>query len=402
MIYAVWRGGERLRLIAGLFVAWLLLYFGRPTWDLLIDLLPLSRDIPLHRLIGAVHLFGLVLAGCGLAILLHWIGILRSRWRAVAAAVALLLLLSPALVERGLYLQRSRGWKRDAVVAVAADTGLQPLLAELRTLHGGRIYVGIPSPSRKAEWLKVGDIPLTAFCLVDGIDTLGFLWIAITYAGDVQTSFDPDSELHCRTFGVRYLVFDQARPPPAFARLLETCGRYRVYEVEGVSYFGVVDVPFAVRGTKRSVYDLGHAWLLSDLPGWQVYPALAIAGRAPADLPLVALDAKIPSDMLTNLAKFPTAPAGSVGEIDPWSCAVEATRPAAVVRRCGYHPGLRATVDGVPSPVFPVTPGFAATWVAEGQHVVQFSYVPTPHWPWLLVGAVALGLTRRVSRWIGR
>src|SRR5207248_9006686 len=40
-----WRE-ERYRLPVVLFVVWLLLYFGRPTWGVLLNLLPLSRDLP--------------------------------------------------------------------------------------------------------------------------------------------------------------------------------------------------------------------------------------------------------------------------------------------------------------------------------------------------------------------
>jgi len=71
LVAALWRGNEPIRLIAGLFVAWVLLYFGRPLWGGLIDWLPLARDIPLHRLIGAVHLFGLALAGYGPAFVMQ-------------------------------------------------------------------------------------------------------------------------------------------------------------------------------------------------------------------------------------------------------------------------------------------------------------------------------------------
>ena len=63
-------GMSAIAYLAVLFVLWLLLYFGRPTWGVLLDLLPMSRDLHLHRLIGGVHLGAVFMAGVGLAWLL--------------------------------------------------------------------------------------------------------------------------------------------------------------------------------------------------------------------------------------------------------------------------------------------------------------------------------------------
>ena len=396
---AAWRGGTPLRLLAGLCLAWLLLYFGRPTWGRYIDFLPLASDIPLHRFVGGVHLFAIPLAGCGLAFVLHCIITPRTWARVLTAAVVLGLLLAPAVSERVTYLQNSRKWKSDALAAVAADTDLRALRSELRTLKDGRVYVGIPT--RAVENLRVGGIPMTAFCLLDNVDTLGFLWIAITYAGDTQIWFIPDNLLHCHIYGVRYLVFEAKRPPPSFAQTLAELGRYRVYEVPDTSYFGIVDVPYAIRCTKRNVYNVGHAWLKSALPARQAYPALLIGGHGPADLPVAPFNTGDPDAKMPVPAQ-PGSPAGIMTRaLDSWSCAVELDRPAAVVRRAGYHPGLRATVDGTPATVFPVTPGFAAVQVPAGEHEIRFTYVPGTRWPWYVAAVLALVLVRPVARWSG-
>ena len=51
---------------------WLLLYFGRPTWGVLLNLLPMSRDLQLHRLISGFHLGSIYLIGIGLALPWSW------------------------------------------------------------------------------------------------------------------------------------------------------------------------------------------------------------------------------------------------------------------------------------------------------------------------------------------
>ena len=49
-----WRDARYLVPIA-IFLLWMMLYFGRPTWGSLVDLLPMSRDIHMNRFIGGVH-----------------------------------------------------------------------------------------------------------------------------------------------------------------------------------------------------------------------------------------------------------------------------------------------------------------------------------------------------------
>src|SRR5204863_61166 len=48
-----------------LFVVWLVLYFGRPTLGGLVSLFPMHDGLLLHRFIGSVELFAIVLIGIG-------------------------------------------------------------------------------------------------------------------------------------------------------------------------------------------------------------------------------------------------------------------------------------------------------------------------------------------------
>ncbi|MCZ6682039.1 MAG: 6-pyruvoyl-tetrahydropterin synthase-related protein [Planctomycetota bacterium] len=405
LLYAMRFGGERLRIIAALFLAWLALYFGRATWGVLVDILPFSHYIPMHRFIGAVHLFAIPLAGCALGVLLRLIIFRQTGFWKVAAGVVVALALMPAIVERLAYLEQSRAWKRDAMESITADENLPRLISRLGELQGGRVYVGIPG--RADEYLKVGIVPLAALCLQEGIDTLGYLWIGITFAGDVQVWFNPDSEAHCRIFGVRYLVFAETRAPPSFARPIDKIGPYSIYEVPSASYFDVVDVPFAVRCTEKTVYSVGHAWIQSELPEKNVHPALSIRHAFGGDLPEITLDPEHPSDTLNEAVGLSVDAGRVIRANDHWTCEVEIERPSVVLFRSNYHPGIRATVDGVDARVFPVTPGFAAAEVTSGHHQIQFAYRPATRWPWYLAGATALLLAgplarkaeRRIARW---
>ena len=395
--WATWRGPLCARVVAGLTVAWTLLYFGRATWGWVIDILPFSNDIPMHRFIGGFHLFAIPLTACGLAFVLRSVHPERSRIRGALAVGLGMVVLAPAALERIAYVNRTAAIKRAAASAVALveKRELASLLQRLGTLDKGRAYVGLPRWGD--QYLRVGAVPLSAFAVERGIDTLGFLWHAMTLAGDLQVWFDPDNETHYRIFGVRYPVFDVRRPPPGFARKLETFGRYALYEVESASYFGVGIVPMAVEVSKRTAYRASEAWLFSALPAANVFPALAMAGHAPEGATVLEIQPTALPRVLADM-KPPSSVGRIVRSAGRWSSDVELERPAAVVLHTNFHPGLVATVDGRRVPVFPVTPGFAAVAVPAGTHAVHFQYVPSTHWPWMILGALALLLVDRVTR----
>ena len=393
--WAIWRGPLRARLVAGLAVVWTLLYFGRATWGRVIDVLPFASDIPMHRFIGGFHLFAIPVIACGLAFVLRSTHPERSRIRVALAVGLAMIVLAPAARERLAYVNRVAAMKREAASAVAREhRDLAPLLERLAKLDKGRAYVGLPRWGD--QYLRAGAVPLSAFAVERGIDTLGFLWHAMTLSGDLQVWFDPDNETHYRTFGVRYPVFDVGRPAPAFARKLETFGRYALYEVESASYFGVATVPMAVEVTKRTAYKASEAWLFSALPAAHVFPALAIAGHVPEGATVVEMTPPALQRVFADM-KSPSSVGRIVRSADRWSSEVELERPAAVVLRANFHPGLLATVDGRPAPVFPVTPGFAAVSVPAGAHAVHFWYVPSTHWPWMMLGTLAVLLVDRAA-----
>jgi hypothetical protein len=165
----------RYRVPVVLALVWLLLYFGRPTWGALLDLLPLSRDLYLHRLIAGVHLGGIFLIGLGLA--LPWrLARARGDVRYLLVAAALTgLLLYPAYRERAAYLAENARWmvqSRDALAAEQQD--IAALIETLRHLPPGRVYAGRPG-----NWggdYRVGAVPLYALLNQAGLDTLGYLY----------------------------------------------------------------------------------------------------------------------------------------------------------------------------------------------------------------------------------
>jgi hypothetical protein len=386
---------ERPLILASLGIGWLVLYFGRPTWGLLIDGLPLAREIPLHRFIGGVQLFAIPLAAVGFAFVLRLLRPGRSRARMILAAAVAVVLLAPAARERAAYVRWSAGLKADSKRAFDRDRDLAPLLDQLQHLEGGRAYVGLPRfPDLN---LKVGGVPLNALLLTHGIDSVGFLWHSMSLPGDVQLWFDPYDEAMCRAFGVRYVVMEAGRRPPPFSRTLVSIGRYRVHEIPGVSYFGLADVPIAVDAPAHRLYDVGLAWLRHGLGSVDLYPALTLGHQQPADIPVLPFDLLEPDRLDSAIPRHPSGPGEIARIFDRWAVEVTLERPAAAILRVSFHPGLQATVDGQPARPFPVTPGFAAVQVPKGRHVVRFTYVPALHWPLIIVGVLALVSIRPIA-----
>ena len=86
-------------------VLWLLVFFGRPTWGPLLLLLGAVRDLHLHRVVGAVHIFLVLLAA--IAMEAGWRAIGAPRVRSWAALLLTLMVLAPMLQERARYLARN-------------------------------------------------------------------------------------------------------------------------------------------------------------------------------------------------------------------------------------------------------------------------------------------------------
>jgi len=118
-------------LTLGLFVLWLVLYFGRPTLGAVVDLLPLSDGLFLHRFVGGVDIFAILLMGIGGAWLWEIARATISRARLVAVGASALLLFAPAMLERWSYYAQNAEWMRDTQEAIDGDADARTVLNAL-------------------------------------------------------------------------------------------------------------------------------------------------------------------------------------------------------------------------------------------------------------------------------
>jgi len=380
LILALRRGaglGER---FAGWgFLGWLALYFGRPTWGPALYLVGISPDVPLHRLIGAVHLFGILLAGLALGRgAVRLAARLAGAWR-WAAPVAALLLLLPAVRERARFVGQGLVWLRAseaAVLAAAPDLeALHRRLAELQAAQPGRIYPGLA-----AGWggrFKIGEVRIFDLLSLWRLDAVAFLFHAMSLPSDVMVEFDENRPAAYDAFDVRYVVMDSRRTPPPFLHPLACCGRFQLYTGPAAGRIGLGALGFVYEGGRDEVYGIASAWLKSELPAARVYGEIALRpGSEHGGLPVLRR-----WDPLPAVGALAAPPRGEVRDPrrdgDDWTAEIDAEAPALVVLEETFHPSWRAEVDGKAVPTLQVTPGFVAAAVAGGRHRVAFRYRPS-------------------------
>jgi hypothetical protein len=386
-----WRE-ERYRVPVVLFVLWLLLYFGRPTWGALLDLLPMSRDLHLHRLIAGVHLGGVFLMGLGLAWMWEW-ALARRRVAHLLATVGLTaIMLYPAYAERADYLAQNGAWlveSHDALTAEEED--LTGLIATLKELPPGRVYAGLGN-----NWGRdytVGHVPMYALLNSVGLDMLGYLYHALSLNADIQVHFDESQPEHYDLFNVRYVVAPAGRTFPDFVKPVRDFGRHRLYQVQTSGYFDLVDSDVAFTGDKHDFYPAARAWLASPLLAAREHPAVLFRPAPGLGLPRLPLSQastilpqiSLPSESLRGRILSETAASST------YAAEVEVERDSMLLLKATYHPGWHATVDGTQAEVVMVMPSYVGVRVTPGRHQVRLEYRSPPLRGYLmLVGLLTL------------
>jgi hypothetical protein len=370
------RREERYRLPAILALTWLCLYFGRPTWGGLLDLLPLSRDMHFHRLIAGFHLGAIYLVGLGLSWPFEWLQAHPKKLNYLPAFVAMAgLLLYPVYAERRTFLAQNSTWLMASRAALDAEgQDIATLLMTLKNLPPGRIYAGLPG-----GWGRdyaVGMIPMYALLTGAGLDTLGMPYHALSLNADIQLLFNENRPDHYNLFNVRYVIAPADRSLPGFARLIRKSGRHCLYEVTTSGYFDLAGTTLAYTGSKADFFPAASAWLNSSMLAAGEYPALYFTSAPPSAGPLAQADTLIPFFIAP-----PALPRGHLlGEnigSDSYQAKVEVERQSTLLLKVTYHPNWHAYIDGAEVEPQMVMPSFMGVKLAPGIHRVTLTYRPT-------------------------
>ncbi len=360
-----WREGPA-RALLGLTALWLLLAFGRQTWGALLPHALFNEHIHMHRFVAVFQACAVLLIGVGVDIGGRWIAD-RPRW-AMAAATALVIGLTPVLRERADALRATAALGAEHRLAVQGEqaelTAIFDLLdAELERAPG-RTFAGLAG--RWGADFHVGSAPAFHAVGLRGLDATSHLWHSMSLPSDALLAMDDTSIDHLRRFGVRYVLSDMDRTPAPGLTDVGRAGRFRLWSVPEGGYFGIQSAAWACEPDSDPVARLACA------RRWLAEPAPESVGQVLSE-------------------RRQGAEHGAL---------VELQADGVLVFRSSYHPAWTASVDGVPSEIRSVVPGFMALDLPAGRHDVRLRYRPGPLKPLLL----ALGLLgflglRRAERW---
>jgi hypothetical protein len=397
-----WRD-ERYRIPAVVGGLWLAMYFGRPTWGVLIGLATLNVQFYLHRLIAGVHLGGIMLIGVALAVPWQWaFARKRAAWLLAPAAVTALIF-APVYNERRDYLLRNEHFMQLSDTAYERDqVPIEALEARLRTLPPGRVYAGF-----RGGWgnqYAEGEVPVSVILQDAGFDMLGYLWFPFSFNSDVQTLFDESRPEHYNLFNVRYVVAPKDRTFPSFVQPVADFGRHRLYRVVTSGYFDLVSSDVAFAGDIGQLYPAGSSWLSGPLPAAKEHPAIVLPAMTPPD-GLHPLPIAIAQQAMASRA---TDPGPSRGEIvsesqgsNSYTATAHVLRQSVLMLKETYHPGWHVTVDGRDAKTMMLMPSYIGVQMTPGTHAVRFEYrPPSSRMPLLALGLLLLPLIA-LAEWRG-
>ena len=374
---------------------WTLMFFGRPFWGPALAVLGVSADMQLHRLIGGVQIFLVLLTAIALSAL--WLE-LSKRWHWTAAVAASVLLLDPMVAERAHNLSDNAAWGRRNLAAYADQRqAIDATIAAVQE-RGGRAYAGLA-----ASWggtFKAGDVPFYAFLSTANVPAVGFLYHAMALTGDIMIRFDEWNPSHYRLFNIRTVVAPAGPVPvlPPFLAPLGQNGSFQLLDAPPSSYFDLVDAVAAVKTTKLNFYDVNDRWLQSDWVGKHMHLFLDPGNEAPPRMPRLAPDGALPP--------LPPPPfAGAVrseqqsGQV--YRAELDAARPCFALFKMTWHRNWKATVDGSPTATSMLSPGFVGVPVGPGQHSLVMRYEPEGWKAALGFGGLAAVLLLLALEWLG-
>jgi hypothetical protein len=377
-----WRVWEAGRALLSVFVASLLLTFGRTTFGSLYDIVPGSQDVFIRRFQMGIQLAGILLAGVGMVALgrivvqavrrvaseREWFGSLLSvrGIGAVGCVAALVVVLSPAWTELNRYdAHNARNIALQAAADSSGEGAINQVLDYVRVHPAGRVYAGMPT-----NWgnsFLVGAVPVFKYLESQDIDEVGYTLRTASLMTDPEYYFDEDNPGDYPLFGIGYLILPESRSPPVSASPVMCATTYCLWRLPHAGYIHVYDTVGVLRASRATVGTKSIALLRS---------RLLSEGR---DL-TVAFNGHPAATASASSEKGLDGPAGSVvTEHDELanggaSAEVVAKRTSVVVLSASYDIGWSVRVDNHPARVEMVAPALVGVLVGPGRHRIVFAY----------------------------
>jgi hypothetical protein len=393
---AKWTGAERA--IAAIFILSVLLFFGRPTFGAIIDLLPGSHDLFLRRFLMGVHLAALYLAGVGAVALKDGVvrfARARPSWRldrlprrgaAAIAGAIVIAVLAPAWTQIASFDAADAAdiaYQQRADATTGSD--LAVIVTQLHVLGPGRVYAGLPAP-RWGGSFTVGDVPVFKYLSNLDFDMVGYTLRTASLMTDPEEYFDETNAGDYAIFGIKYLVLPTDRAPVPQSTLVLRSGPFSLWEIVGADhpYVQVGSTQGSIVADRTNIGLASENYLSSELPNEHLFKPVAFAGT-PAARDTVESGATPPPLVGHVTAEQDNLDRGRV------SATITVHTRAVVALSASFDPGWRATVDGRPVVPYMVAPALVAVTVPSGSHEIVFQYRGYAHYPELFALA-ALGL----------
>jgi hypothetical protein len=383
-----------------LFLVMLGLFFGRPTWGKLADLLPMGRVLHFLRFAGGVHLGAILLIGLGGEWIWRQLIWLPERWRAVAVGVVVLGLIVPALRERQSHYAFNRQLMERTSKALDADEDARTILSALRELPPGRTYAGL-----RANWgkeMKFGDLHFYDLLTFNRIVAILPPYQGHSLNADFIFHFDDRNPAHYDLFNVRYVVAPTGLTMATFLRPIKATSKYTLYRAQTSGYARFVAVSGMERINSQSdLFLRNRGWFLSPDPAAgrfirYTYPAGRDGSEARTDRAGSQSPGSSGCPGGGRISEERVLP----GRID---LRVECQEAATLALKVTYHPNWQVTMDGNRVRPAMVSPSFIGLDVPAGPHIISAEYRS----PWhksalLLLGAftliAAIWFRRRFAR----
>jgi hypothetical protein len=367
------------------FVFWLLVYFGRNTWGILLVLLGVGRDFHLHRVLAAVQIFLLMLAAIALAQIWRETA---KRWTMPVALIVTGVLLAPMVMERMHFIQWHEGQSAETLAAYNTNGPALERAISMAIERGGRVYAGLPNTWGGA--FRIAATPVSAFITLRLAPGVSFAYNTSVFPVDVMEGFDETNLRQYRLFNIKTVIAPPVSGAPPFLTTVADIGAYRVLDAPGAGYFGLVDVPAAAKVDRETFSGINEPWIKSDWFAKDQYVLLDLDDTAPKNLDRLTAGGAFPA------VTTPAAPAGVVSNERQTAQVYEAdfdvSRQAFALFRMTYHFAWKAYIDGRAQPSVMLTPGFLGVAVTPGKHHILCRYEPGNWKLWIAAAGLALTL----------
>lgn len=317
-----------------LFALWSVLYFGRTTWDGLIDLIPGMKDFHLHRYIVSIHIVAAFLIGAAIQRMLDllWkitdlsskkilflqdvgsaisdirstshtksgnrkkqaqgqVTVLKSNrsrmqlaglpfvYTKIAFYVISTLLFIPLgifTVQQTIkYATPNNKWIYEANNAYQYDSKNYDNLVEyLKRQPNARVYAG--RPGNWGHQFRLGSSQMYMLLGTAGFDMSQFLPETWSPLSENEQNFDERYLKDYNLLNIRYVVSSKNESFPEQATLVKKFGPFELYEVPTSGWFDIVTAPMFVKTDKTNFINIVQLWHHSFPRTWKMYPLISV------------------------------------------------------------------------------------------------------------------------------